>query len=77
MLNVILNNLVNRVRRQDPKEVSIYLFHSLSNALITQLKTEDDDEKTQSAEQEQFEKDALIRKVRQTSEEVSSLFHIP
>lgn len=72
MLNCIINNLVERMKRQDPKEVSIYLFHSLSNAIITQLR-QDEDEVT--AEQLRSDKDVLIRKVRRTSEEVSPRAH--
>lgn len=69
MLNCIINNLVDRIKQQDPKEVSIYLFHSLSNAVITQLRQEDEEI---MPEQLRSDKDILIRKVRRTSEEVCS-----
>lgn len=67
MLNCIINNLVARMKRQDPKEVSIYLFHSLSNSIITQLRQGDEQI---SVEQARSDKDILIRKIRRTSEEV-------
>lgn len=73
LLNITLNNLVARVKRQDPKEVSIYLFHSASNALITQVREERQHRGTRGEDQpleEAREKEGLIRKVRQTSEEV-------
>lgn len=69
LLNTIMNNAVARVKRQDPKEVSIYLFHSASTALISELR----ESKTSSVRDpalEMKEKDALIKKVRRTSEEV-------
>lgn len=62
-----MNNLVTRIKRQDPKEVSIYLFHSLSNSVITQLRK---GEEQNTVEQARSDKDILIRKIRRTSEEV-------
>lgn len=70
LLNATFNNLVARVKRQDPKEVSIYLFHSASNALITQVRENKEGQALDSGLALQ-EKQNLIRKVRRTSEEVS------
>lgn len=65
-----MNNLVARMKRQDPKEVSIYLFHSLSNSIITQLRQ---DENGNTVDQARNDKDILIRKIRRTSEEVCDI----
>ena len=69
LLNTVLTNLVNRIRRQDPKEVSIYLFHSASNAMITQVR----EIKHPLLRDETREKEDLIKKVRRTSEEVNDI----
>lgn len=67
LLNCILNNLTARMRRQDPKEVSVYLFHSLSSAVISRIR---EDGKKPSEQDLRQQKDILVRKIRRTSEEV-------
>lgn len=57
------------MKRQDPKEVSIYLFHSASNSLISQVR-ENKSGHARDAGLDLQEKQNLIRKVRRTSEEV-------